>query len=485
MASSRRSATADPVVEAVARVLADARSRWLVAFSGGLDSTVLLHAAVAVAGASRVRAIHVHHGLQPAADDWPAHCVREADRLGVECEVEHLADRPPAGASVEEWARRERYRVLVAAAERDGAAAVLTAHHADDQVETLLMRIARGTGPDGLEGISAQLRWHGVRVLRPLLSLSRAELSDYARRNALCWIEDPSNLDERMLRNALRNRLLPVIDDVAPAFRANLLRLAARLEPAREAVEALARIDLASAADLGAAGSEVAGSVAAGSGSPGSGATGHWAVELDADTLAALTPARRAAALRLWLERLGLPIPSEAKLREIEAQLVLGRGAYGCVAHGGAQLRRHRRRVIALRSAPARLPVPVAPLAFRWSGEPVLRLPGFDGQLRFDPEPAEAGADGQGVSVDWLRAQPLTATPGVSAARLCVSARRPRRTLKNLYQELGVPAWRRPALPHVLAGGRLLYAAGVGMDQGPEWPRGGARVLLHWEPARV
>lgn len=538
MASSRRSAkTADPVVAALARALdAPPGTRWLVAFSGGLDSTVLLHAAAAAVGPSALLAVHVDHGLQPAAAGWPRHCAQQAAVLSVAFETHRLAAAPPAGRSVEEWAREQRYGVLVQAGERWGARALLTAHHADDQAETLLIRIARGTGPDGLAGIGRAGRWQGFPVLRPLLDLPRAQLLAHARRHGLRWVEDPSNADTRLLRNAIRHRVLPAIDAAAPAFRANLLRLAERLGETREALAALAGIDLEAARiDDGRPRADPASEA------------------LDAQLLAALPPARRAAALRLWLARLGLGAPSEAKLREIERQLVPGQGAYGCVLHQGVTLRRYRRRLQAV-VEPARLPAAaraaepgggaaVAPacaaaaggageageaatrgagteadargvpavVAFTWNGEPALRLPGYPGLLHFDLLPPAAGpvgaaggpgADGlapdagfvapdagraaeAGVSADWLRGRPLQASPGASAARLCAAPGGHRRSLKNLYQERGVPAWERRALPLVHAAGRLLYAAGIGMDRGPGWPAQGPRVLLRWEGRRV
>lgn len=494
MASSRRSARdADPVAAALERALGEACALagpsssppvLVVAWSGGLDSTVLLHAAVSGAPTNaRLVAVHVHHGLQPAADAWPAHCEREAGRLGVACEIHRIDDAPAPGDSVEAWARDRRYAALTRAAVRLGALGVLTAHHADDQVETMLMRIARGSGVDGLAGIEANGRRGGVPLLRPLLGLSRAQLAAYARRHGLRWVEDPSNEDPALLRNAFRHRVLPVLDAAAPAFRDNLLRLGPRLDEARAAIEALARIDLGAAAlDATAFDGWAAHGARRAAGVPAAGPPADGAVPdaLDADVLARLPAPRRAAALRLWLALLGARAPTESKLREIERQMVLSGGAYGQVAHEGLLLRRHRRRIVAACAAQGiAAPAPEA-FALAWHGERSLAVPGFAGMLQFEENDQAQAVQVGGVSAEWLLGRLLTVRSPGSALRLRALPGGRARTLKNLYQERGIPAWLRPSLPLVETGDRLLFAAGLGMDRGPCWPRTGRLVSLRW-----
>lgn len=433
----------------------------LVAFSGGLDSTVLLHAAVSAMGAARVVAAHVHHGLQPAADAWPDHCAGVAGALGVRFECLRLATAPGRGDSVEAWARTQRYRALIELARRIDAAALLTAHHADDQVETLLMRIARGTGPEGLAGIRAEGRIDGVTLLRPLLALHRRDLEEHARRHGLAWIEDPTNADGARLRNAIRLGVLPAIDAAAPGFRANLLRLAGGLDDTLRAAAELAAIDLDAARMP-----------------DGAALDGTRVAALDRTRLAALPAHRCRAALRAWLAGLGARPPSEAKLAEIERQLVAAQGPYGWVKHDGWHLRRDRHLVDA-QPADAGAAPGAAPqaLGIHWRGEAEMALAGFGGRLLFELGPA-----GEGVSAEWLRGHPLRVTPWASAARLRPRQGGSSRTLKNLFQERAVPAWARAGMPLVWAGDRVLYAAGIGMDRG-DWPEAGARVSLRWAPA--
>ena len=474
MESSRRSARpADPAVSgeiarAVLSAVAASRDATahedgpvLVAFSGGLDSTVLLHASVSALGAARCLAVHVHHGLQPAADDWPAHCAEQAARLGVSFEVLRLHRMSDASGGSEAWAREARYAALAEASRRLGARAVLTGHHADDQAETLLMRIARGTGLDGLRGIRAQTAFGGVRILRPLLQLPRAVLANYAQAHHLQWVEDPTNADTAHLRNALRRGVLPALDAAAPGFRQNLLRVSAFIDEARDAVDALAGIDLAVALESS---DDVPLGVPAGA--------------LRAETLSGLSDARRRAALRLWIARLGLPMPDEARLREVDRQLLSPGAGRGMVQHAGRRLLRDRGWLF---DAPV-LPASVLPAPFTlcWQGEDALDLPAYGGTLRFEPTSAE-----HGVSAAWLRASPLSVVPPRSSARIRLAANGRQRTLKNLHQEAGVPAIARRSLPLVYVDDALLFAAGIGMDQDPRWPREGPRVSLRWSAASV
>src|SRR5690606_5548724 len=138
----------------------------------------------------------------------------QSDTLGVDCRVVRLEGAPQRGESVESWAREARYAAFAGIAEEVGAAALLTAHHADDQIETFLLRLVRGAGLDGLVSIEPDTMRGGLRVLRPFLGLPRSALERWARSRGLAWIEDPSNRDERLLRNAVRRQLVPVLDRV-------------------------------------------------------------------------------------------------------------------------------------------------------------------------------------------------------------------------------------------------------------------------------
>ncbi|MCV4274289.1 tRNA lysidine(34) synthetase TilS [Pseudomonas capsici] len=219
---------------------------WHVGFSGGLDSTVLLHLLAELAARESLpslNAIHVHHGLQAAADAWPEHCRQVCLKLGVS--FQSVTVRVKSGASIEQAAREARYAAFI---EQLGEGDVLlTAQHRDDQAETLLFRLLRGAGVRGLAAMSQQRAMGKGRVLRPLLSVSRGELEDYARQHGLSWIEDPSNQDQQLSRNFLRGRVMPLLASRWPQVSASMARTAEHMGEAEQLLGELAEQDLANA----------------------------------------------------------------------------------------------------------------------------------------------------------------------------------------------------------------------------------------------
>lgn len=452
MASSRRPAPetgAAEVHETLARwldALAD-DPRILVATSGGLDSMVLLDGLARLVPATRLHAGHVDHALQPESAGWADFVLGQARALGIEASVHRLVGRPPAGESVEAWARVARYAALEAMARDAGCDLVACAHHADDQVETLLIALGRGAGPDGLAAM-ASVRGgragRGVPVHRPLLALSRATLEACARERGLAFVEDPSNRDCRFTRNALRHRALPALEAAMPGFRAGALRAIEHLGQAQALLREIAAEEL------------------------------HRLVDdeggLDAAALAGLGDARQALVLRAWLEQRGLPAPSTARLADWRRQLGQGDGSPVRLPHAGAWLCRYRGRI---RLEPAADEEGPGPVRCRWQGEECLVLPGYGALLRVLPHGP--------LSPDRLRSQPWLVRRGRGGDRLRPVAGRPSRTLKNLWQERGVPPWLRPRLPVVEVGGRVVFAAGLGCAA-DEAPAAGRGVGLRFEP---
>ena len=219
---------------------------WCVALSGGLDSTVLLHLLANLARREALpplSAIHIHHGLQTAADAWPAHCRELCAALSVPLQVEHVQVAP--GASLEQAAREARYAAFAARLGVDEV--LLTAQHRDDQAETLLFRLLRGAGVQGLSAMPASRPLGTGQLVRPLLNCSRDELLAYAREHGLAWVEDPSNTDERFSRNYLRRQVMPALLRRWPQASANIARSAAHLSEAGQLLDELARQDVAAA----------------------------------------------------------------------------------------------------------------------------------------------------------------------------------------------------------------------------------------------
>ncbi|NBA95371.1 tRNA lysidine(34) synthetase TilS [Pseudomonas sp. R5(2019)] len=220
---------------------------WYIALSGGLDSTVLLHLIAQLTHSEKLpplRALHVHHGLQAAASGWPARCKSLCDSLNVPLQVIHV--QVEAGASLEQQARDARYAAFAQVLGQDEV--LLLAQHRDDQAETLLFRLLRGSGLRGLAAMPRQRRLAAGHLLRPLLDVPRGELLGYAQAHGLSWIDDPSNTDSRFSRNFLRNEVMPVLARRWPQAGASMARAAEHLAEAQGLLDELAEQDLSVAA---------------------------------------------------------------------------------------------------------------------------------------------------------------------------------------------------------------------------------------------
>lgn len=411
-----------------------------VGYSGGLDSSVLLHALAASPSARErgLRACHVHHGLHPQADAWAAHCARICAGYGLELSVSRVSVARDGGDGPEAAARAARHAAFAAGL---GAGEVLAlAHHRDDQAETLLLRLLRGSGPDGL---AAMREWRDCglgRLWRPLLALPRAALEAYAQSHGLEWIDDPSNEEERYDRNFLRQRALPLLRERWPQAGAALAQ-SARLQD--EAARLLDADDAAALAQVRSLDPHA----------------------LSRSGLGALAPARRARVLRRWIAALALPpLPAQGVAR-IEAELLPARAdAEAEFAWNGAVVRAWRD---LLHAEIQRAPLP-RDWRVDWDGRAPLALPG-GGQWRLD------GAD--------AFAAPLIAQARGGGERIALPGRSHRHSLKHALQALGVPPWERERLPlladaqgEVWAAGDLLYSARM-----QAWLRErGAR--LQWVP---
>lgn len=219
---------------------------FAVAFSGGADSTALL-LACAERWPGQVRAVHIHHGLQAAADDFERHCQRVCDGLGVPLQVRRVEAGHAPGQSPEDAARQARYESLadVVTTAWPEVRDVAVAQHADDQVETLLIALSRGAGLPGLASMPAHWQRLGLNWHRPFLSVPGADLRAYLRQKGQSWVEDPTNHDEQFTRNRIRARLLPVLQEAFPAFRETFARSAAHAAQAQEVLNEVAEQDLA------------------------------------------------------------------------------------------------------------------------------------------------------------------------------------------------------------------------------------------------
>jgi tRNA(Ile)-lysidine synthase len=266
-----------------------------VGFSGGADSTALL-AACASRWPGHVVAFHVHHGLQAAADDFERHCVAVCERLGVPLVVHRVDARHAPGDSPEDTARRARYEAFGEMARSDGAGADVTSialgHHADDQVETLLLALSRGAGLPGLAAMPAHARRNGLDIYRPLLAVPGADVREWLAGRGLLWIEDPTNTDTRYTRNRIRSVLLPALTQVFPQFQSTFARSAGHAAQAQQLLAELGAQDLQAVGDPPRIG-----------------------------VLQALSRARQANVLRHWLVRSHGCAPSAAQLEQLLDQV--------------------------------------------------------------------------------------------------------------------------------------------------------------------
>jgi tRNA(Ile)-lysidine synthase len=271
-----------------------------VAYSGGADSTALL-LACAEKWPGQVSAIHVHHGLQAAADAFEQHCREACVRFGVPLQVLHVDARAAPGQSPEDAARSARYAALrqAARAAHPPIQHIALAQQADDQVETLLLALGRGAGLPGLSAMPAQWERDGLHYYRPLLDVSGAELRDWLRARRVSWVEDPTNADEQYTRNRIRARLLPALEAVFPHFRDTFARSAAHAAQAQRLLEEVAAQDLLRV------------------GEPPLLAR-----------LQELSRARQANVLRHWLSRQHATAPSAAQLHELLDQVA------ACITRG-------------------------------------------------------------------------------------------------------------------------------------------------------
>lgn len=426
-----------------------AAPRYWVAFSGGLDSHVLLHALVILRDTRRVLpevlAVHINHGLHPDADEWERHCAKVCQALSVTFKAIRVRARSQAGESPEAAAREARYQALAPLVADDDL--LLTAHHRDDQAETLLLQLVRGAGPSGLAAMPAYMRFGRGGLGRPLLEVSRAVLERYGYGHGLHWISDSSNADMRYDRNFIRHRVLPALQARWPSVNRTLSRVASNQQDAVVLLDDLAASDYTAVAGL-------------------------VPRTLSRRRLVALTPERQRNVVRYWLRCRSLPTPGQVHLEAILLDAAFGSEQISpCMQWRGAQVRRYHDNIYAMR--------------------PLASMPRLRTRLGWDPRTPLELAQGR------LRATRIRGA-GLSA-RLCEegcvevrfrrggercrpAGRRHTRLLKKLFQEQGIPPWERGILPLICIDGDLAAVADLWVCE-PFAARGGEDGwLVSWQP---
>lgn len=439
-----------------------------IAYSGGLDSAALLHLAHGYAQSHGIKlyAFHIHHGISANADAWLAHCESVCVTLGVTFEARRVTLEKKDKTGTEEAARKSRYAALGALCHAHDVRLLLTAHHQDDQAETVLLQLLRGSGMAGLSGMDAAnaapdlLANPDLIMARPLLAVSRAQLASFVASLNIAYVEDESNTDPRFARNALRHQVMPALALAFPGFQERFARSAQHAQSAQRLLIELAAQDLAACLD---------------------------GERIDINILRQLSVERSYNLLRYWFGTRALRMPSTAWLAEMLTQLLEARpDAQLCVTHPDCHVRRYRDRLFLTPKLSELAGTcdadddQITPgQAFHWNGEASIAFPAYGGTLHFDAVIDEE----EGVAADWLSQQALEIDFRKGGERLKLASNRPTKSLKYHYQAFDVPAWERERLPIVRASGQLLFAAGIGMDCHHIGICAVARRRLRWQPA--
>jgi tRNA(Ile)-lysidine synthase len=422
--------------------------RFIVAFSGGIDSHVLLHlvATVLGAGKDRLLAIHVDHGLNEESAQWSRHCLSVASGLGIDATVLRVDAGLPRGESLESWARRHRYRLLKTVMMPDDI--VMTAHHREDLAETLLLQLLRGAGPHGLASIPERQSFGPGFLLRPLLNVSRAALEGYAAANGLRWVEDPTNATDRHDRNYVRHRVLPVIEERWPAVTARIAHAVALQQEAAACLDSVADEILDRSISTDGARLPVAAFSAK------SGEMARWV-------------------LRRWIVRAGFPIPDAVHLREMGQIFRARQDRQPCVTWKGAEMRRYRDRLYLLWS---RKP-PDKEREYSWDLRSPLKLP--TGVLSAETSMA------LGLRATLAAENEIVVRFRGGGERCHPVGRSHSQSLKRLFQEWGVPTWQRAEVPLVMVGAEVAAVAGLCVSREFVSPPGEPGWTLHWLPNEI
>lgn len=393
--------------------------KLIVAFSGGLDSTVLLH--LLHKQQYKITAVHVNHNLSPNAATWEQHCKVVCEQLNIEYHSHQVYCSPDVAAQrrnlgIEADARKKRYAMLSQYV--DNQTALLTAHHQDDQAETVILQLMRGAGIAGLAAMPEIRPFADGWLYRPLLSETRAALEAYADTHQLSWITDESNFDVSFERNFIRHELLPFIETRWPAAQRLLNRTAEHAKQADIILSEVAATDL----DCIAISSQ----------------------KIDINKLTHLSAERQHNVIRFWLKTQAAIIPEQKQLEEILSNIIYSKhDAQPCLQFGDWVIRRHKKTLYLMNDNAQ----PIEFFSINWDLKADLILPSELGILK--------AQDYQ----SFRQVAPLTVCLRQARLKVLIKGRQGHRDLKQLFQEWGVPVWERERIVFVLAGDRLICAA--------------------------
>ena len=412
--------------------------RIAVALSGGLDSVVLLDTVCKAQAKSKneIFAFHIHHGLQKQADDWLIFCEQLAKKYKIHFDFRLLhLDTEEAKGNIEARARAGRYEALADLCEEYGIEDLLLAHHQNDQAETVLLQLLRGSGVAGLSGMpqsrQLQVNNYHITLWRPLLNQSRQDLEAYAKEHKLQWIEDPSNQDAKYRRNAVRKQIIPALEKIQPEALANMARSAQLLGEAQALLNRLAQQD---------------------------GKNILYKHLLKIAPLIKLANQDLPAAnnvLRYWLQTQQMAMPSQERLQ------AWWRDLFKVKADAKLEWLHDEQKI------------------YLWRGA-LQVASGVEGRWTLKTLPVNS--KNLGLPADWVKAaqegNQVSLRERLGSEKIQIKPKTPRKTLKNLYQEADVPPWQRQA-PLLYINDELVAVAGIGVSY-PHLTSTGRRVLPEW-----
>ncbi|MFM2590736.1 tRNA lysidine(34) synthetase TilS [Vibrio sp. TBV020] len=400
----------------------------VLGLSGGLDSRVMLELLANYSRRKGIKclAVHVHHGLSDNAEHWADQCQHWCQSLGVPLVIERVS-LDLDGRSIEESARDARYGAL--REHLNPGDLLLTGQHADDQLETFLLALKRGSGPKGLSSMAAVMPFANAHLVRPLLSITRQEIEKFAQNLELEWIEDESNQDQRFERNFIRHSLTPVMNERWPHIHQSVQRSAELCAEQEKLLDELMAEKLS--------------------------VTMHSDDSLDIATLAGMSDLARIRLLRMWLESLGMRMPSRVQLDKLWSEVAQAQqDANPQLALSGGQIRRYAQKLYVVKNWQS---------LDQWQCdlklEQVIELPDSLGQLSIAPS-----LNGK-LSVQALVQAPLQVTFNPEGLSAHPAERGHSRKLKKLFQEYGVPSWLRRRTPIILCGDVVVAVGDLFIDR--------------------
>lgn len=400
-----------------------------IGYSGGIDSHVLLHLCAADPTLKpKITAVYINHGLQLAADAWGEHCRRQCLALHVDFMQIQVCANAAQGESPEAAARDARYSAFINLLRADDL--LMFAQHREDQMETVLLQLFRGSGIQGLAAMPASICFGPGSLLRPLLNVGKSDIIDYARRHALSWVDDPSNQCNDFDRNFLRSQIIPQLKSRWPSLDKTVARTAQNCGEAAELLDEWAGSTLCDICD----------------------SSDH---SLNVDQLLRFNDIQRNCLLRYWLHVLGLKPPSRKILHSIIEDLIAVKDdAKAKVYTQGYWIRKYRRKLYCIADT------------YFIKADQILSWPAAATEMQMpNGSSIERIQSSFGIDMELWRAQSVSVGYRRGGEKIKLPGREGRHCLKKLYQEAGIPPWQRDLRPLIYLNGRLAAVAGLWIDE--------------------